>query len=107
MGKPQISVSLSLSGLAFSSLAKAAVRVSVHTMALCSGSPLLTSQHTVVSRWLVMPTALMLPFEKPFCSKILMAPSMQFSTDLTISSGSCSCQLLVCQMLMLRGICLY
>ena len=33
------------------------VRVSCHTIALPTGSPVLRSQTTVVSRWLVIPTA--------------------------------------------------
>ena len=34
-----------------------AVRVSCHTIALCTGRPVAASQTTAVSRWLVMPTA--------------------------------------------------
>jgi hypothetical protein len=33
------------------------VRASLHTMALCSGFPVVRSQTTVVSRWFVMPAA--------------------------------------------------
>jgi len=40
-----------------------------------------------------MPIDLILSLEWPSFSKILSAPSMQFSTDLIISSGSCSCHL--------------
>lgn len=35
-----------------------AVRTSIHTIALCSGCPVVASHANVVSRWLVMPTAL-------------------------------------------------
>ena len=40
-----------------SSSQRPAVRRSCHTSARCSGSPVVGSQHTTVSRWLVMPTA--------------------------------------------------
>ena len=40
-----------------SSSQRSAVRRSCHTMARCSGRPVRRSQTTVVSRWLVMPTA--------------------------------------------------
>lgn len=63
MGRPQTSCNLSLPGLALSSRASAAVLVSVQTMALYNGSPVLTSQQTVVSLWLVIPMALMLSLE--------------------------------------------
>lgn len=88
--------SLSAPGLCFSSVTIDWDRVSVQTMALCRGSPVSWSQTTVVSRWLVMPAHWMLSREWPLFSKSRTASSMQVSTEVTSSRGSCSCQLGVC-----------
>lgn len=69
-----------------------AVRVSSHTMALCSGRPVRRSHSSVVSRWLVMPTATTRA-GVPACSAASSASSMQVVTLAQISSGSCSVHL--------------
>lgn len=51
------------------------------------------SQTTVVSRWLVMPTACMSDAAWPCFSKASTAPSIHASTEVMISCGSCSCHL--------------
>lgn len=63
-------------------------------MALCKAFPVVLSQTTVVSRWFVMPTALIWLREWPWVSNSVTAPSMHVSTEETISSGSCSCHLI-------------
>jgi hypothetical protein len=62
-------------------------------MALYKGSPVCLSHTTVVSRWLVIPTALMDLAEWPCCSKALTAPSIHSFIESMISTGSCSCHL--------------
>src|SRR5262249_10122441 len=65
---------------------RAAVRRSCHTIALFIGRPLARSHRTVVSRWLVMPTAAIGPSAPAIASR-------QVDTTLCqISSGSCSTQ---------------
>ena len=74
------------------SLHMLSVRLSIQTIALCRGLPLALSQTTVVSRWLVMPRALMLSLPH-FFSACLTACCIQSCTPCQISSGSCSIQL--------------
>ena len=65
------------------------MRVSCQTIAFITGSPVLRSQTTVVSRWLVMPSAAMSPSLAPAFST---ASSMTFCDFAQISFGSCSTQ---------------
>lgn len=92
-GRPQRFWSLSAPSCLFNSCTILCVRVSVHTIELYSGSPVFLSQTQVVSRWLVMPTALMSCAEWPCFSNVSTAPSMQVWTEFTRSYGSCSCHL--------------
>mmetsp|Transcript_19270 Transcript_19270/g.60042 ORF Transcript_19270/g.60042 Transcript_19270/m.60042 type:complete len:207 (+) Transcript_19270:981-1601(+) len=64
------------------------VRVSFHTMALCSGMPVVLSHTMVVSRWLVMPIALSSP------GRIAPPSALSITSRVLsqISSGSCSTQ---------------
>ena len=67
----------------------AAVRLSCQTIALCSGRPVARSQVSVVSRWLVIPSAA--TFTLPTAARAAeSAPSTQLHTLSHISSGSCS-----------------
>jgi hypothetical protein len=63
------------------------VRVSCQTIAFITGSPVLRSHTTVVSRWLVMPSAAMSPSLAPALST---ASSTTFCDLAQISCGSCS-----------------
>jgi hypothetical protein len=92
-GRPQSSVRVSDPSRALSSRTSAFVRVSGHTTALQSGSPVVLSHTTVVSRWLVMPIDRMSDLEWPSSTNLRTAPSIHSSTDLSSSSGSCSCHL--------------
>ncbi len=65
------------------------VRVSCHTMALNTGCPVVRSQTSAVSRWLVIPTAARSPAEMP---AVLSAPLMTSWQRAQISIGSCSTQ---------------
>ena len=65
------------------------VRVSCHTMALCTGVPVFLFQTTVVSRWFVMPTAARSAVVRlPFAS----APFTTSCVRSQISVGECSTQ---------------
>jgi hypothetical protein len=67
----------------------AAVRRSCQTMAGASGSPVVLSQITIVSRWLVMPIAAIASDAARFAHR----PSRQVSQDFfQISAASCSTQ---------------
>ncbi len=72
-----------------SSLQRASVRVSCQTMALWTGSPVFLSHSSVVSRWLVMPMALMSSRVMP---AFAMAPATTSSTLVQISVALCSTQ---------------
>ena len=72
-----------------SSLQILSVRVSCQTMALWYGLPVFLSQTTVVSRWLVTPTAAMSAAVAP---RFLQAPLITSWVRAQISSGSCSTQ---------------
>ena len=63
------------------------VRVSCQTMALWMGSPVALSQMTVVSRWLVMPTA---AIEEASRSARASAPPQTWRVLTQISAASCS-----------------
>jgi hypothetical protein len=63
------------------------VRVSCQTIALKTGSPLLRSQTTVVSRWLVTPSAAM---SSALAPALLRTPSITSRERCQISAGSCS-----------------
>ena len=65
------------------------MRVSCHTIALWTGSPLARSHSTVVSRWFVIPTAATSAALAPAAAT---ASSITARTFATISSGSCSTQ---------------
>ena len=65
------------------------VRLSCHTMALYTGSPVSASHTMVVSRWLVIPIAAML---SPLISMEVMASAMTEACDDQISIGLCSTQ---------------
>ena len=65
------------------------VRVSCQTIALWIGLPVLRSQTTAVSRWLVMPTAAR---SEALMFAFLSAPSMTSWLRAQISAGSCSTQ---------------
>ena len=65
----------------------ACVRVSCHTIALCTGSPVARSHTTVVSRWFVMPTAAMLPAFTPAFASATATTSRVLRQ---ISAASCS-----------------
>lgn len=65
------------------------VRVSCHTIALWIASPVARSQMTVVSRWLVMPTAARDPASIPASASARLITS---SVLARISFGSCSTQ---------------
>ncbi|CAM5238812.1 hypothetical protein STENM327S_01773 [Streptomyces tendae] len=65
------------------------MRVSCQTMALWTGSPVFLSQTRVVSRWLVMPMALMSSRVMPAFST---APATTSWTLVQISVASCSTQ---------------
>ncbi len=73
-----------------SSLQIGAVRRSCHTIALCTGLPVLRSQTIVVSRWLVTPTARMSRGAMPARSIASRAVASWLSR---IYSGSCSTRL--------------
>ena len=68
---------------------KAAVRRSCQTMAGAMGSPLARSQITVVSRWLVMPSAAMSAAATPACAS---APRTQATVSVQMRWASCSTQ---------------
>ncbi len=72
-----------------SSATSRSVRVSCQTMALAIGLPLAFSQTSVVSRWLVMPTAATSAALTP---ALASAPAITASTLVQISSASCSTQ---------------
>ena len=63
------------------------VRVSIHTSALCSGSPVSASHTTVVSRWFVMPTA---ATARPATAASASTEATTRRTVAQISFGSCS-----------------
>lgn len=63
--------------------------MSCQTMALWTGSPVFLSHRTVVSRWLVMPMALM---SSRVMSALAMAEATTSSTLVQISVASCSTQ---------------
>ncbi len=65
------------------------VRVSCHTSALCTGSPVLRSHTSVVSRWLVMPTPAMSSALAP--ASDIAASTTSWVRDQT-SFASCSTQ---------------
>ncbi len=65
---------------------KAAVRRSCQTIALWTGSPVLRSHTTTVSRWLVMPIPAIVPPSASAAACIVASVSRQ------MSSGSCSTQ---------------
>ncbi len=65
------------------------VRVSCHTSALCTGSPVFLSHTSVVSRWLVMPTPAM---SSALAPASLIASSMTSWVRDQISFASCSTQ---------------
>ncbi|CAM5624327.1 hypothetical protein SAURM35S_07317 [Streptomyces aurantiogriseus] len=65
------------------------MRVSCQTMALWTGSPVFLSHSSVVSRWLVMPMALMSSRVMP---AFAMAPATTSWTLVQISLASCSTQ---------------
>ncbi|CAM5702986.1 hypothetical protein SALBM135S_02311 [Streptomyces alboniger] len=65
------------------------MRVSCHTMALCTGLPVARSHRTVVSRWLVMPSALSRSALSP---ALAIAPATTACTFDQISVASCSTQ---------------
>ncbi len=65
------------------------MRVSCQTIAWCTGSPVCRSHSTVVSRWLVMPTARMSSRVSPAFSS---APRTTACTRVQISAASCSTQ---------------
>lgn len=71
-----------------------AVRVSGQTRALVKGSPVVESHTMVVSRWFVIPIDERAERSFPWDLNFLVAPDMQFKTDLMISLGSCSNQLM-------------
>ena len=68
---------------------RSVVRRSCHTIAGPSGSPVLRSQNTAVSRWLAMPIAAILPMPTPDAATASRAAS---TWVLQISRGSCSTQ---------------
>jgi hypothetical protein len=72
-----------------SSSTSLSVRVSCHTSAFMTGSPVLRSHTTVVSRWLVMPTAAMSSTLPPALASASSRTSVQRAQ---ISLGSCSTQ---------------
>ena len=65
------------------------VLVSCQTMALARGVPVDRSQTTVVSRWLVIPTATRSRAATPACDR---ARVTTLSTEARITAGSCSTQ---------------
>ena len=65
------------------------VRVSCHTIAFITGSPVLRSHTTVVSRWLVIPSPAMSSALAPAASSASFMTSWQ---RCQISIGSCSTQ---------------
>ncbi len=65
------------------------MRVSCQTIAFITGSPVLRSHTTVVSRWLVMPSAAMSPALAPADA---IASSMTSLVRAQTSLGSCSTQ---------------
>ena len=65
------------------------VRVSCHTSALCTGSPVFLSHTSVVSRWLVMPTPAM---SSALAPASLIASSITSLVRDQISFASCSTQ---------------
>ena len=65
------------------------MRVSCHTIALWTGSPVVRSQTTAVSRWLVMPTPATSPALAPADS---IASSMTSCVRAQTSVTSCSTQ---------------
>src|SRR6478735_699993 len=67
----------------------ASVRVSCQTIALYTGSPVVLSQTSAVSRWLVMPTAAM---SAAFRSALASAPATTERTLSQISVALCSTQ---------------
>ncbi len=68
---------------------RSAVRRSCHTMALCRALPLARSHNIDVSRWLVMPMALMSRPATPLVASALRSAAV---TEPQMSSGSCSTQ---------------
>ena len=66
-----------------------AVRRSCQTMALASGTPVARSHSSVVSRWLVMPTAAM---SRPAMRAFAITACSTPDCDAQISIGSCSTQ---------------
>jgi len=92
IGKPQVSRSASLPPRSRSRSAQICdVRVSSHTMALCSGFPDSASHATTVSRWFVMPTHATSAAVAP-PGTLASALDMHSCAFATISSGSCSHQ---------------
>ncbi len=85
------SPAFSLNRLACSASAcvSASVRVSCQTTAGQTGRPVARSHSTVVSRWLVMPSAAIWPSSRP---APLTASASTASTFCQISSASCSTQ---------------
>ncbi|CAM5476998.1 hypothetical protein SFUMM280S_01090 [Streptomyces fumanus] len=63
--------------------------MSCQTIALCTGLPVVRSHRTVVSRWLVMPSALSCPARNP---ALASAPATTARTLAQISVASCSTQ---------------
>ncbi len=88
-GKPTLRRKRSCPPVRASLLHRSAVRVSCHTMALYTGWPVTRSHTTVVSRWLVMPTAARSGAARP---PLLSAPAITSCVRAQISSGLCSTQ---------------
>ena len=88
-GRPTFGRSRSWPPSSASSLQMSSVRVSCQTIALQRGIPVVRSQTTVVSRWLVTPIAAMSLGSIPLFCK---APAMTSWTCCQISTGSCSTQ---------------
>ena len=89
MGRPVFARKRSWPPSADSSSQILSVRVSCQTIALYTGSPVLRSQTTVVSRWLVIPSPAMSSAFPPTFSS---APSITCWARCQISLGSCSTQ---------------
>ena len=87
--RPVCSVTVGSKPSALSLLHISEVRRSCQTMALCTGLPVLRSQTSVVSRWLVMPMAAMSSVPTPAFS---MAARQVAAVVAQRSDGSCSTQ---------------
>ncbi len=88
-GRPTLARNRSCPPSAENSSTSLSVRVSCHTKALCTASPVARSHTTVVSRWLVMPTAARSDAEIPAFSS---PPAITSWVRAHTSAGSCSTQ---------------